>query len=101
MFSSKLHVLHLRTWLFAVSLLFLEKALDGNQWIYDMTGTLQHCVAILKLCHATTEKLSAEPLSSVGAPLNTAILMATNRIMPNFNQLIQTMEANRVGFYIF
>ena len=74
----------------------IEKALDGNQWIYDMTGTLQHCVAILKLCHATTEKLAAEPMSAIGAPLNTAILMATNRIMPNFNQLMQTMEANRL-----
>uniref|UniRef100_A0A0N5AZU8 Transmembrane protein 98 n=1 Tax=Syphacia muris TaxID=451379 RepID=A0A0N5AZU8_9BILA len=75
----------------------IEKVLDGNQWVYDMTGTLKHCVAILKLCHATTEKLTAEPLSATGAPLNAAILMATKRILPNFNLMIEAMESNHLN----
>ncbi|VDN26776.1 unnamed protein product [Gongylonema pulchrum] len=43
----------------------IAQVLDSNQWIYDVSGMLQHCVVILKLCHALTMKLSTIQLNSV------------------------------------
>ncbi|VDM24919.1 unnamed protein product [Toxocara canis] len=71
------------------------QVLDSNQWIYDVTGMLQHCVAILKLCHATIEKLSSVPLTAISPQLNDSILRATNRIMPRFDDLLRAMAANQ------
>lgn len=78
---------------------FSAQVLDNNQWIYDVTGMLQHCVAILKLCHATTEKLSSVPLTTISAQLNDSILRATNRIVPRFDDLLRAMAASQVCFY--
>uniref|UniRef100_A0A9J2P0R4 Transmembrane protein 98 n=2 Tax=Ascaris TaxID=6251 RepID=A0A9J2P0R4_ASCLU len=78
----------------------IAQVLDNNQWIYDVTGMLQHCVAILKLCHATTEKLSSVPLTTISAQLNDSILRATNRIVPRFDDLLRAMAASQVDIRI-
>ncbi|VDN37599.1 unnamed protein product [Gongylonema pulchrum] len=57
---------------------------------------LQHCVVILKLCHALTKKLSTIQLNSVTPKLNKQILNATARIMPRFDDLMRAMAANHV-----
>ncbi|VDO39502.1 unnamed protein product [Brugia timori] len=70
--------------------------LDSNQWIYDVSGMLQHCVVVLKLCHALTEKLSVIQLNSIAPKLNEQVVTATARIMPRFDDLIRTVAANQV-----
>uniref|UniRef100_A0A915Q161 Transmembrane protein 98 n=1 Tax=Setaria digitata TaxID=48799 RepID=A0A915Q161_9BILA len=74
----------------------IAQVLDSNQWIYDVSGMLQHCVVVLKLCHALTEKLSIIQLNSIPPKLNEQIVTATARIMPRFDDLIRTVAANQV-----
>ncbi|KAL3997702.1 hypothetical protein ACH3XW_12010 [Acanthocheilonema viteae] len=74
----------------------MAQVLDSNQWIYDVSGMLQHCVVVLKLCHALTEKLSIIQLNSIAPKLNEQVITATARIMPRFDDLIRTVAANQV-----
>ncbi|VIO95556.1 MGC80088 protein, putative [Brugia malayi] len=74
----------------------IAQVLDSNQWIYDVSGMLQHCVVVLKLCHALTEKLSVIQLNSIAPKLNEQVVTATARIMPRFDDLIRTVAANQV-----
>ncbi|KAM3722238.1 Transmembrane protein [Dirofilaria immitis] len=74
----------------------IAQALDSNQWIYDVSGMLQHCVVILKLCHALTEKLSIIQLNSIAPKLNEQVVTTTARIMPRFDDLIRTVAASQV-----
>uniref|UniRef100_A0A1I7X1X3 Tr-type G domain-containing protein n=1 Tax=Heterorhabditis bacteriophora TaxID=37862 RepID=A0A1I7X1X3_HETBA len=63
------------------------QVLDRNNWVYDVSGVLQHCVALLRLCHTLTDKLSAVPLHH--APhLNDLLCEATLRVMPRFDDLL-------------
>ncbi|MCP9264405.1 Transmembrane protein 98 [Dirofilaria immitis] len=73
----------------------IAQALDSNQWIYDVSGMLQHCVVILKLCHALTEKLSIIQLNSIAPKLNEQVVTTTARIMPRFDDLIRTVAASQ------
>ncbi|VDO46266.1 unnamed protein product [Onchocerca flexuosa] len=74
----------------------IAQVLDNNQWIYDVSGMLQHCVVILKLCHALTEKLSIIQLNSIAPKLNEQVVTATARIMPRFDDLIRTVAASQI-----
>ncbi|MFH4981789.1 hypothetical protein AB6A40_008498 [Gnathostoma spinigerum] len=57
---------------------------------------LEHCVSILKLCHTLTENLSSVSLNSVNPQLNKAMLTATHRIMPQFDDVIRAMATAQV-----
>lgn len=37
----------------------LEQILADEQWIDDATGLVPHCLALLKICHTLTERLTA------------------------------------------
>lgn len=51
----------------------LAHALDNNLWVYEVTGVLEHCVAVLKLCHHLTEHLAKVPLNQINPQLNEII----------------------------
>lgn len=36
----------------------LEQILADEQWIDDATGLVPHCIALLKICHTLTERLT-------------------------------------------
>lgn len=36
----------------------LEQILADEQWIDDATGLVPHCLALLKICHNLTERLT-------------------------------------------
>lgn len=38
---------------------FSAKILRENDWVFDASGLVQHCLSILKLCHQMSDKLSA------------------------------------------
>lgn len=80
-------------------MLVSAQVLDSNQWIYDVSGMLQHCVVVLKLCHALTEKLSIIQLNSIAPKLNDQVVTATARIMPRFDDLIRTVAASQVQLF--
>lgn len=61
---------------------------------------LQHCVVVLKLCHALTEKLSVIQLNSIAPKLNEQVVITTARIMPRFDDLIRTVAASQVRIFI-
>uniref|UniRef100_A0A914GQF6 Transmembrane protein 98 n=1 Tax=Globodera rostochiensis TaxID=31243 RepID=A0A914GQF6_GLORO len=66
----------------------ISRALDRNHWLEEMTtGLLQHCVAVLKLCHLLTDKMAKIPLIQQKqqhrpAEMNEFICKATARIVP-------------------
>uniref|UniRef100_A0AC34PXK0 Transmembrane protein 98 n=1 Tax=Panagrolaimus sp. JU765 TaxID=591449 RepID=A0AC34PXK0_9BILA len=74
----------------------ISQALDNNQWIYDVSGILEHCVAVLKLCHTLTDKLAKIPLNSISPQLNEVICQATARVVPRFDDLLKSMAAPNV-----
>lgn len=37
----------------------LEQILADEQWVDDATGLAPHCLAVLKICHNLTERLTA------------------------------------------
>uniref|UniRef100_A0A0K0CZY4 Transmembrane protein 98 n=1 Tax=Angiostrongylus cantonensis TaxID=6313 RepID=A0A0K0CZY4_ANGCA len=47
-----------------------SQTLDKNSWVYDVTGLLQHCVAVLRLCHQLTDQLAAIPLQHASPQLS-------------------------------
>lgn len=101
-------------------------ALDKNSWVYDVSGLLQHCVALLRLCHSLSEKLSKIPLQAVSfpilliskkyqenhrkkkdkniqsirqhPPLNTVLCEATHRVLPAFDDLLNSVASPNVRF---
>uniref|UniRef100_A0A914Y601 Transmembrane protein 98 n=1 Tax=Panagrolaimus superbus TaxID=310955 RepID=A0A914Y601_9BILA len=73
-----------------------SNALNSNQWVYDVSGILEHCVAVLKLCHTLTDKLAKIPLNSISPQLNDVICQATARVVPRFDDLLQSMAAPNV-----
>jgi hypothetical protein len=74
----------------------ISNALNSNQWVYDVSGILEHCVAVLKLCHTLTDKLAKIPLNSISPQLNDVICQATARVVPRFDDLLQSMAAPNV-----
>ncbi|CAD6197185.1 unnamed protein product [Caenorhabditis auriculariae] len=66
----------------------IGEILDKNSWVYDVSGLLQHCVAVLRLCHNLTEKLASAPLSQAPPQLSEGICSATQRVMPRFDDLL-------------
>uniref|UniRef100_A0A183CFU8 Transmembrane protein 98 n=1 Tax=Globodera pallida TaxID=36090 RepID=A0A183CFU8_GLOPA len=80
----------------------ISRALDRNHWLEEMTtGLLQHCVAVLKLCHLLTDKMAKIPLIQQKqqhrpAEMNEFICKATARIVPRFEALLRSMAANDV-----
>ncbi|VDN01787.1 unnamed protein product [Thelazia callipaeda] len=74
----------------------IAQIFENNQWIFDVSGMLQHCVLVLKLCHTLTEKLSTIQLMALPPKLNEQIVIATSRVMPRFDDLMRTMAAAQV-----
>lgn len=61
-----------------------------------MNGLLQHCVAVLKLCHQLTDQLAKIPLTQINPQLNDIICQATARVVPRFDDLLQTLAMPNV-----
>uniref|UniRef100_A0A7E4ZQP5 Transmembrane protein 98 n=1 Tax=Panagrellus redivivus TaxID=6233 RepID=A0A7E4ZQP5_PANRE len=74
----------------------ISEALSSNQWVYDVSGILEHCVAVLKLSHTLTDKLAKIPLTSISPQLNDVICQATSRVVPRFDDLLKSMAAPNV-----
>lgn len=75
----------------------LAQALDKNTWVYDVTGLLQHCVAVLRLCHQLTDQLAAVPLQHASPQLNHMLCQATLRVMPRFDDLLSAVASPAVS----
>lgn len=78
----------------------IARALDKNSWVYDVTGLLQHCVALLRLCHSLSEKLSSLPLQQANPQLNNVICEATHRVLPRFDDLLSAVASPHVDVRI-
>lgn len=74
----------------------ISQALNSNQWVYDVSGILEHCVAVLKLCHTLTDKLAKIPLNAISPQLNDVICQATAKVVPRFDDLLKSMAAPNV-----
>lgn len=84
-------------------MLILALTLNRNHWIEEMTtGLLQHCVAVLKLCHSLTDKMTKIPLNQQQRPneLNEYICRATSHIFPRFEALLRSMAAKDVDIRV-
>jgi hypothetical protein len=75
---------------------FLAQTLNSNQRVLDVSGLLQNCVAVLKLCHELTDKLAKIPLNNINPQLNDIICQATARVVPRFDDLLQTLAMPNV-----
>ncbi|KAI6241199.1 Transmembrane protein 98 [Aphelenchoides fujianensis] len=72
------------------------QSLNSNQWIFDVSGVLQHCVVVLKLCHSLTDQLAKIPLQDIDPQLNEIICEATSRLVPRFDNLLSTLSLPKV-----
>lgn len=78
----------------------IAQALDKNTWVYDVTGLLQHCVAVLRLCHQLTDQLAAVPLQHASPQLNHMLCQATLRVMPRFDDLLSAVASPAVDIRV-
>uniref|UniRef100_A0A0N4ZH39 Transmembrane protein 98 n=1 Tax=Parastrongyloides trichosuri TaxID=131310 RepID=A0A0N4ZH39_PARTI len=69
----------------------ISQALDNNPWLGDATGILQHCVAILRLCHQLTETLSKVPSNELLPMYSDCISLSTQRILKDFDYFLKTL----------
>ncbi|EYB80793.1 hypothetical protein Y032_0400g766 [Ancylostoma ceylanicum] len=80
--------------------MFLAQVLDKNTWVYDVTGLLQHCVAVLRLCHQLTDQLAAVPLQHASPQLSHMLCQATLRVMPRFDDLLSAVASPAVDIRV-
>ncbi|CAI4228498.1 unnamed protein product [Auanema sp. JU1783] len=78
----------------------MAQMLDKNSWVCGVSGLLQHCVALLRLCHTFTEKMSTIPLDQVGPQLNKIFCEATLRIMPRFDDLLESVSSPHIDIRV-
>lgn len=78
----------------------IAKTLDKNAWVYDVTGLLQHCVAVLRLCHQLTDQLAAIPLQHASSQLSHMLRQATLRVMPRFDDLLSAIASPAVDIRV-
>ncbi|KJH46380.1 hypothetical protein DICVIV_07548 [Dictyocaulus viviparus] len=88
------------SYLNALLWLLISQALDKNTWVYDVTGLLQHCVAVLRLCHQLTDHLAAIPLQHASAQLSYMLCQATQRVMPRFDDLLSAVASPAVDIRV-
>lgn len=74
----------------------ISHALDNNLWVYEVTGVLQHCVAVLKLCHHLTDQLAKIPLNQINPQLNEIICQATSQVTPRFDALLRSLAGESI-----
>lgn len=76
--------------------------MNTNQWVEQLaTDLLQHCVAVLKLCHSMTEEMAKIPLDEHCPPeINELICKATSRVMPRFEALLRSMANSDVDIRV-
>ncbi|KAJ1361445.1 hypothetical protein KIN20_020692 [Parelaphostrongylus tenuis] len=78
----------------------IAQTLDKNAWVYDVTGLLQHCVAVLRLCHQLTDQLAAIPLQHASPQLSHMLRQATLRVMPRFDDLLSAVASPAVDIRV-
>lgn len=78
----------------------IAQTLDKNSWVYDVTGLLQHCVAVLRLCHQLTDQLAAIPLQHASPQLSHMLRQATLRVMPRFDDLLSAVASPAVDIRV-
>ncbi|KAK5646683.1 hypothetical protein RI129_005147 [Pyrocoelia pectoralis] len=71
----------------------LEQILTNEQWIYDVTGLVPHCIAVLKICRTLTERLTALAIgpmrtSNVGL---TRIVESARKISSRVDDMVRSM----------
>lgn len=79
---------------------FLAQKLSNNQWVEGVSGILQNCVSVLKLCHLLTDKMSKIQLNQISPQLNDVICQATTRVVPRFDILLRSLAAKNVDIRI-
>uniref|UniRef100_A0A1I7Y7K2 Transmembrane protein 98 n=1 Tax=Steinernema glaseri TaxID=37863 RepID=A0A1I7Y7K2_9BILA len=65
----------------------IAQTLANDEWTYDASGMVEHCVDILKLCQSLIDALSSIPTQKLEMPMNFAICQAASRIVPLFDDL--------------
>ncbi|KAI6178379.1 Protein K10C3.4, isoform a [Aphelenchoides besseyi] len=74
----------------------ISQQLNSNRWLFDVSGVLEHCVSVLKLCHALTDQLAKIPLQDINPQLNEVICEATTRLVPRFDNLLSALSLPKV-----
>lgn len=80
----------------------LEQILNDEQWLDDASGVIPHCLAILRICHALTERLAElamRPMSSSIGSSSTAkrdatvrLIEATKRVPFRVDDVVRSMN---------
>lgn len=66
----------------------------------EVSGMLQNCVAILKLCHILTENMSKISLNQINPQINEIICQSTTRVVPRFDALLRSMAGKNVDIRV-
>lgn len=78
----------------------IAQTLSENQWLDGITGILQHCVEILKLCHQLAETLGKIPDDQINKKFRNSICKRSIRITPRFNALLKSMKSEQVDIVV-
>lgn len=81
----------------------LEQILSDEQWLDDASGVIPHCLAILRTCHALTERLaelamrpSSSSSSSAGSSARrdatVRLIEATKRVPSRVDDVVRSMN---------
>lgn len=62
----------------------------------EVSGLLQHGVAVLKISHIIADKLAKIPLGQLNPQMNDLICRSTSMVVPRFDDLLQALAAPNV-----
>lgn len=66
----------------------------------EVSGMLQNCVVVLKLCHILTENMAKISLNQINPQINEIICQSTTRIVPRFDALLRSMASKNVDIRV-
>uniref|UniRef100_A0A915KG60 Transmembrane protein 98 n=1 Tax=Romanomermis culicivorax TaxID=13658 RepID=A0A915KG60_ROMCU len=72
----------------------IEKALKDHEWASDNGGLIEQSLSILRTCHTICDKLSSialNPCNRFDQDVIEEVRVATKRVMPRVDDLVQTM----------
>ncbi|XP_044742630.1 transmembrane protein 98-like [Chrysoperla carnea] len=70
----------------------LEQILADEQWVDDATGLAPHCLAVLKICHNLTERLTAITMGPLQSERSSyEIVEIARRISLRVDDVVQSM----------
>jgi len=74
----------------------ISQTLCRNQWVEDVSGILEHCTYVLKLCHELTQYMATIPLNKLTPQLSHLICRVTLRVTPSFDSLLNSLDSENV-----